>query len=84
MPWTYCIFSLQSLHADPESNELPPNLSQTTESSIFSFEDSVDFGVFEPLWQSFTDSESIGSGEEFSMEDSTDKSVNEESHLGVG
>jgi hypothetical protein len=58
-------------------------LSQTTESSIFSFEDSVDLGVFEPLWQSFTDSESIGSGEEFPMEDSTDKSVNEESYLGV-
>ncbi|KAK2905505.1 hypothetical protein Q8A67_007304 [Cirrhinus molitorella] len=67
---------ITSLHADPESNELPPNLSQTTESSIFSFEDSVDFGVFEPLWQSFSDSESIGSGEEFPMEDSTD---NEES-----
>ncbi|KAL1246488.1 hypothetical protein QQF64_034622 [Cirrhinus molitorella] len=64
---------ITSLHADPESNELPPNLSQTTESSIFSFEDSVDFGVFEPLWQSFSDSESIGSGEEFPMEDSTDK-----------
>ncbi|XP_041942784.1 uncharacterized protein LOC121705680 isoform X1 [Alosa sapidissima] len=84
---------ITSLHTDPESEELPPNLSQTTESSIFSFEDSVDLGVFEPLWQthqgqhcpqkSITDSESIGSGEEFPMEDSTDKSVNEESHLGV-
>jgi len=63
MPCTYCIFPLQSLHADPESNELPPNLSQTT---------------------TFTDSESIGSGEEFPIEDSTENSVNEESHLGVG
>ncbi|XP_040890672.1 uncharacterized protein LOC121189967 isoform X4 [Toxotes jaculatrix] len=70
---------ITSLHTNPESDELPPNLSQTTESSVFSYEDSVDFGVFEPLWLSFTDSESIASGEE----DSTDKSVTEESHLGA-
>ncbi|MEQ2293884.1 hypothetical protein AMECASPLE_038044 [Ameca splendens] len=58
---------ITSLHADPESDELPPHLSQTTETSVFSLEDIVDFGVFQPLWQSYTDSESFGSGEEFPM-----------------
>ncbi|XP_047242655.1 uncharacterized protein LOC124881165 [Girardinichthys multiradiatus] len=75
---------ITSLHADPESDELPPHLSQTTESSAFSLEDCVDFGVFQPLWQSYTDSESFGSGEEFPMEDSADKSANEQLHFGVG
>ncbi|XP_047239581.1 uncharacterized protein LOC124879195 isoform X1 [Girardinichthys multiradiatus] len=74
---------ITNLHADPESDELPPHLSQTTESSVFSLEDSVDFGVFQPLWQSYTDSESFGSGEEFPMEDSADKSANEQLHFGV-
>ena len=78
IPWTYCIFPLQSLRTDPGDDIL------RHPSSPLLFEDSVDFGLFEPLWQSFTDSESIGSGEEFPMEDSTDKSENEESHLGVG